>query len=106
MRWHATGRKAFKKIICTSIAANGSDFEILELTGFINAAVGIGCGGGFSTDSVILNLNSPIAPGSYTMVIKKGSDNNTLLDNCLDSIERGNSIAFKVLERLRQLWIV
>ena len=94
------GVKLSKKMICTSIAANGSDFEIQGLTGAINTAVGIGCSGGFSTDSVILNLNSPIAPGSYTITIKKGSDNNTLLDNCLDSIERGNSITFKVLERL------
>jgi len=92
--------KLSKKMICTSIAANGSDFEIQGLTGTIKAAVGIGCSVGFSSDSVILNLNSPIDPGSYTMVIKKGSDNNTLLDNCLDSIERGNSITFNVLERL------
>lgn len=94
------GVKLSKKMICTSIAANGSDFEIQGLTGTINAAVGVGCSGGFGSDSVLLNLNSPIAPGNYTMVIKKGSDNNTLLDNCLDSIERGNAITFKVLERL------
>lgn len=92
--------KLSKKMICTSIAANGSDFQIQGLTGAINAAVGIGCSVGFSSDSVILNLSSSITAGSYTMGIKKGNDNNTLLDNCLDSIEPGNSIAFTVPARL------
>ena len=92
--------KFSKKMMCTSIAANGSDFEIQSLTGLINAAVGVGCSGGFSSDSVLLNLSNSIAPGTYTLAIKKGNDNNTLLDNCLDSIERGNAIIFKVPERL------
>ena len=89
-----------KKMMCTSIAANGSDFELQGLTGVINAAVGVGCSGGFSSDSVLLNLNNPIAPGTYTLAVKRGSDNNTLLDNCLNSIELGNAITFEVLERL------
>ena len=89
-----------KKMMCTSIAANGSDFELQGLTGVINAAVGVGCSGGFSSDSVLLNLNNPIAPGTYTLAVKRGSDNNTLLDNCLDSIELGNAITFIVPERL------
>lgn len=92
--------KLSKKMMCTSIAANGSDFEIQGVTGVINAAVGAGCSGGFSSDSVIINLNNPIAPGTYTLAIKRGNDNNTLLDNCLDSIELGNAITFEVLERL------
>lgn len=93
------GLKLTKKMTCSSIAADGSDFEIQGLNVPINSAVGIGCNTGFSTDSVNINLSSPLPPGSYTLAVKKGSDNNTLLDNCGNAVEPGNSTIFNVLAR-------
>jgi hypothetical protein len=33
-------------------------------------------------DSIVVTLSNPLAPGDYTLQIRKGADNNTLLDNC------------------------
>ena len=93
------GVKLTKKMTCASIAADGSDFEIQGLNAAFNSAAGIGCSSGFSTDSVIINLSSPLPPGSYTLVAKSGTDNNTLLDNCGNEIAQGNSIPFTVFTR-------
>ena len=93
------GVKFTKKMNCSTIAADGSDFEIQGLNSSINAAVGINCSVLYHTDSAIINLGSPLPPGTYTLVVKKGSDNNTLLDNCGNEIKAGNSITFEVVER-------
>lgn len=73
--------KLNKKMKCSSLAANGSDFTI-NSTAAIVSATGIGCSNGFDTDSVLLVLNNPLAPGNYTLTIRNGSDGNTLRDNC------------------------
>ena len=74
--------KLNKKMKCSSLAANGSDFSINTPTTSIIAALGVGCSSGFDMDSVVLTLNNPLAPGNYIVSIKNGTDANTLLDNC------------------------
>ncbi len=93
------GIKLTKKMTCSSIAADGSDFEIKGLNGIVTAAVGFGCSTGYSSDSVIVNLNSQLVPGSYTIAVKKGNDNNTILDNCGNAIKPGDSSTFTVLTK-------
>ena len=92
--------KLTKKMTCKSIAPDGSDFEIQGLSGAINSAVGVGCSGAFSTDSVIVNLSSALSPGSFSLVAKSGGDGNVLLDNCGNELAVGKSIAFTALSRL------
>ena len=93
------GVKLTKKMNCATIAADGSDFEIQGLNGAINAALGDGCSISYNTDSVIINLKNPLLPGSYTLTVKKGIDNNTLLDNCGNEIEPGNFTIFSAVAR-------
>lgn len=83
-----------KKMKCNSLAANGSDFTLSPGGYTITAATGIGCSASFDMESVELTLSSPLAPGTYTLTTKNGSDGNTLLDNCDRPIAVGESVSF------------
>ena len=74
--------KLNKKMKCSSIALNGSD--IVSFPGGITAVsvTPIGCNNSFETDSIIITLSQPLPPGNYTLQLKNGIDNNTILDLC------------------------
>ncbi len=88
--------KLNKKMKCTSLAPDGSDFEIPDQTSKIISAVGIGCSNGFDLDSVVLALDNPLPAMDYNLVIQNGLDENTLLDNCAREIPIGSSVSFTV----------
>lgn len=88
--------KLNKKIKCSSLAANGSDFYITPGTPGITSVTGIGCSTGFDTDSIELQLSSFLGPGTYTLNIKQGSDGNTLLDYCDNAIPTTDNVNFTV----------
>ncbi|MCX7607336.1 MAG: T9SS type A sorting domain-containing protein [Bacteroidia bacterium] len=70
-------------INCSSIAANGSDFQFVAPAGSptITGATGIGCG--TSAQQVQLTLSGPLTPGTtYTLRIRTGTDGNTLCSPC------------------------
>ena len=81
-------------IQCSSIAANGSDFNISGGVG-ISAATGQNCTSN-STDKIILNFATPLAPGNYTLSAQIGTDANTLLDMCGGPLLLPESINFTV----------
>ena len=88
--------KLSKKIKCNTLAADGSDFSISPGTAGITAVNGIGCAGGFDTDSIELTLNTFLAPGTYSLNVKQGSDGNTLLDYCDNAISTTDKVDFTV----------
>jgi gliding motility-associated-like protein len=88
--------KLNKRIKCSSIAANGSDFTINSTATTITAAVGIGCSGGFDTDSLLLTLSNPLPAGIYNITMQNGNDANTLRDNCDNEIPVGETIQVEV----------
>ncbi|WP_081658911.1 gliding motility-associated C-terminal domain-containing protein [Terrimonas ferruginea] len=83
-----------KKMRCSSLAANGSDFTVAGAT--IVSATGFGCTTAFDMDSVLLTFSAPLAPGTYNVVMATGSDGNTIQDNCAREIPLGESAAFTV----------
>ncbi|MEO6818395.1 MAG: PKD domain-containing protein, partial [Ginsengibacter sp.] len=84
-----------KKMKRSSLASNGSDFTI-SLPGInVISATPISTNG-FQMDTVLLNLDKPLQPGSYTVTIKKGSDQNTLLDNCDVATAQGKFTDLKI----------
>jgi gliding motility-associated-like protein len=88
--------KLNKKMLCTSIASNGSDFYIMPGNISAASAVGINCSSGFDTDSIELQLSAPLAPGNYDLSVKKGSDNNTVLDYCENGILETDKASFTI----------
>lgn len=84
--------KLSKKIICNSLAANGSDFEIVGAPANVISAQGVNCNSGFDMDSVVIFLDRPLNPGNYTIRLKRGTDGNTLLDACDNPMAVGESI--------------
>jgi gliding motility-associated-like protein len=74
--------KLNKKMKCSTIAANGSDFFLSPASANIVSAAGINCNTGFETDSIELTLNNPLPDGAYQLRVKSGTDGNTLLDLC------------------------
>ncbi|MEO6188351.1 MAG: gliding motility-associated C-terminal domain-containing protein [Ginsengibacter sp.] len=85
-----------KKMKCSSLATDGSDFVISSSTSTIVLATGNSCSAGFDMDSLVLVFDNPLMPGQHTLTIKNGTDGNTLLDNCDREIPVDNSIDFEV----------
>lgn len=48
--------------------------------------------GHMDTDSILLYLSQPLAPGTYTVEMLSGSDGNTILDFCQRAIPVGQSV--------------
>jgi gliding motility-associated-like protein len=88
-----------KKIKCSSIETTGSDFFITPSVASVTGSVGINCSSQFDTDSIGLQLSGFLLPGNYTLHIKKGTDNNTLLDYCDRSIVETETLSFTVLPK-------
>lgn len=92
--------KLNKRMKCSSLAADGSDFTISPAAAVITNAVGIGCTGGFDMDSVLLTFSTPLPVGNYNLIAQNGTDANTLLDLCNNNLPPGESIPFEVLSPL------
>ncbi len=79
--------KLNKKMKCSSLAANGSDFGFSPNVPVVFTSVsGIGCSTGFDTDSIILTLQNPMPVGNYQLIAQNGTDANTILDYCGNSV--------------------
>jgi gliding motility-associated-like protein len=85
-----------KKMKCSSLASDGSDFVITPPVANVISAVGNNCATGFDLDTVYLTLDKPLAPGNYSIKAAIGSDGNTLLDNCANSIVKGDSASITI----------
>jgi gliding motility-associated-like protein len=86
-----------KKMKCSSLAPDGSDFVISPAVSGISGATAIDCDNGFDMDSVVLALKNPLPPGNYTIIVKNGTDASTLLDNCDRNIVPGNNIPLVIV---------
>jgi gliding motility-associated-like protein len=89
--------KLNKKMKCSSLAADGSDFTISPAVAGVTGAIGIGCSAAFDMDSVLLSFSAPLPFGNYYLISQNGSDTNTVLDLCNNGIPVGESIPFTVL---------
>jgi len=82
---------------CSSIAADGSDFIITgsSAVSIIQATGGL-CSGNL-TNQIDITLASPItAAGSYQIAVAKGSDGNTLTNQCDYAMVAGSSLPFEI----------
>ena len=88
--------KLNKKMKCNSVASDGSDFFVSNGAATVIGVEGIECSSGFDTDSLEIKLSQPLAPGTYQLGVKKGSDGNTLLDYCDNALPETEVISFIV----------
>lgn len=84
--------KMNKPIKCSSIAADGSDWEFFNGNVPIAKAVGVGCTTGFATDSLIITAATVVPVGTFALRAKKGADGNTLLDLCDAALPEGQTL--------------
>ncbi len=85
--------KMNKRMKCNSLTASGNEFTITPAVANVISATGYGCNPAFDMDSVLITFDAPLAPGNYTINIKKGTpDGNTILDNCDRQIPENESI--------------
>jgi gliding motility-associated-like protein len=89
--------KFTKGLKCSSLAPDASDFSISPSNASVTSVTGVNCATGFDMDSAVLTLSQPLPPGSYSLLVKNGTDGNTLLDACDNAITPLESVAFTVL---------
>lgn len=90
--------KLNKKVKCSTLAADGSDFSVSGTIPIsIASATGRGCSTSFDMDSIVLKLNTILSPGNYTVTSKVGTDGNSLIDNCDNNMAVGLSTTLKFL---------
>ncbi|HEY4876962.1 MAG TPA: gliding motility-associated C-terminal domain-containing protein [Puia sp.] len=89
--------KLSKKVTCLSLTSNGSDFNLSSGLSSIISATGVDCDNGFDFDSLLITLNNPLPIGNYLINAKIGTDGNTLLDDCHNSVPVGDSAKFSII---------
>lgn len=89
-------RLVFKRDIrCSSIAANGSDFFVTGTTPVSVAGAAGVCTADGLTSVIEVRLTSPIfLEGNYQVHLQRGSDGNTIIDECNRETPPGATIAF------------
>lgn len=85
-----------KNILCNSIAADGSDFVITGPSPVSILSAKGNCINGV-TNSIQVDLNTSIVNGGdYQIVLRKGSDGNTIVDECAQETPAGSALHFSV----------
>jgi len=82
-------------VLCSTIASNGSDFQITGPGGpfTVTSASGILCG--TQTSQITINFTPALTVGgSYTLTIKTGTDGSTLKDLCNNSTPVNTTLNF------------
>jgi gliding motility-associated-like protein len=88
--------KLNKKMKCSSLTGTGSEFYLVPASATVVSATGVGCSNRFDMNTVTLTLSNPLPPGDYQIKIRRGSDGNTLLDNCDRELIEGDSVSLAI----------
>lgn len=85
-----------KSILCSSIEPTGSDFRVAGPYPVTISSAGGACSGG-TTREVILTLAAAMQQaGTFTLMLRNGTDGNTLVDECGEQVRAGSSLAFSI----------
>jgi gliding motility-associated-like protein len=86
-----------KKVRCSSLVPDGSDFTIAGNAFSVVGAAGSNCSNAFDMDTLTVSTGTPLTPGSYSLVMQNGTDGNSLLDDCGTQIAVGDKVDFTVI---------
>ncbi|HEU0110619.1 MAG TPA: gliding motility-associated C-terminal domain-containing protein [Flavisolibacter sp.] len=85
-----------KPVLCSSIAPDGSDFLINGTYPVSISGAAGSCSAG-TTKEIIVNLQAPLyQQGNFNIVLQRGTDGNTLLDECTKETPIGSALPFSV----------
>jgi gliding motility-associated-like protein len=83
-------------ILCSTVAANGSDFVVTGPSPVSVTSATANCMG-TGTQSIRVNFAAPIKMGgNYTISLQNGTDGNTLVNECAQSTAAGSRLTFVV----------
>jgi gliding motility-associated-like protein len=86
-----------KPVLCSSIAANGSDFIVTGSYPVTVTGAWGNCGTNGLTSAITVTLSQPmVRAGSFNIQLQRGSDGNALLDECAVETPAGSFIPFQV----------
>ena len=85
-----------KPIRCNSIASDGSDFIVTGSYPVTVTGASSNCSNGLTT-TITVQLSSPLqVAGNFNIRLRRGSDGNTLLDDCTQETPAGSTLAFSI----------
>jgi gliding motility-associated-like protein len=94
-------RLVFRRaMLCSSVAADGSDFRIsgtypVTITG----ATGGCSAGATASKEIVVTLSAPLQQeGNFQIILQRGGDANTIFDECGEETPAGSALAFAVLD--------
>ena len=83
-------------ILCNTLTALGTEFTISNGPHVISSITSNCSVGANAFNTLTLNLQAPLAPGTYTLTVNNGTDGNTLLDVCNDPMPAGVPVTFTI----------
>lgn len=85
-------------ILCNSITATGSEFSITDGTNTypFTSITSLCSTGQNAIMSLTFNMQNPLPPGNYNLIVNTGTDANTVLDVCETELPAGSSFPFTV----------
>lgn len=84
-------------IKCSSITTNGSEFSFVPAGPVITNIIS-GCSSPLGTvTELTIQLQNPLSPGNYDIIVNPGTDGNTFRDACDVDVATGYSIPFWIL---------
>ncbi|HVZ96758.1 MAG TPA: gliding motility-associated C-terminal domain-containing protein [Chitinophagaceae bacterium] len=87
-----------KKILCSSIDADGSDFIVTGPSPVSVTGAAGNCTNGES-NTITVTLSAPIVnAGNYKIQLKQGNEGNTLFDECGQETPAGSSLSFSAAD--------
>lgn len=97
----------FKRpILCSSIAADGSDFIITGPQAVTAIPLLAQCNTGTTTTIIRLQLSSSVIPGNYQVRLVSGNDGNTLLNECGVATAAGSTLSFNSINAVSSLFTI
>jgi gliding motility-associated-like protein len=81
---------------CSSVTSSGSEFSILPGNPAIVSVQSSCTSGSIFTDQLQIVLQNPLAPGNYQLVVNAGTDGNTFIDTCNNSMIAGSTFPFVI----------
>lgn len=87
--------RANKRLLCSSVAADGSDFTVSTGAAVISAT-GTECRTLPGSEYILVRLATPLPTGTHSITLQSGSDGNTLFDICSRDIPAGETVSFTV----------